>query len=135
MIAAVLHVDEHAAMVLVDRVPFVGGVQLAILLHDRLDPSTNRLASFHGAEHVLDVVGILREQVRPAVPVLADRAGAPVLLKRSFQLFTSKLRHAMSPRRPAASSAGIFAASVRHRPQQSDGPADCETSTPRPMEQ
>src|SRR5262249_41121394 len=38
VIATVLHVDHHPARGLVDGVPLVGRVELAILRHDRLDP-------------------------------------------------------------------------------------------------
>src|ERR1051326_6413607 len=71
VVATVLHVDYHATGIRVDRVPFVRGVELGILLHDRLDPTANRLAALQVAEHVLDVVRVLKGALPPRVPALA----------------------------------------------------------------
>src|SRR5262249_43539092 len=78
MVAPILHVDAYAARVGVDHVPFVGGVELAELRHDRLDPPAHGFAAVQGAEDVLDVDAVLREALGPGVPVPADRAAEPV---------------------------------------------------------
>ena len=44
VVAAVLHVDDDATVV-IDHVPLVRGVDLAVLLHRRLDPRAHRLAA------------------------------------------------------------------------------------------
>src|SRR6185436_2773856 len=74
-------------------VPFVYGVELAVLGHDRLDPLADRLATLEIAEHVLDVVRVLGEQVCPRVPVLAHRAGGPVRTKRLLDFLDWIARH------------------------------------------
>src|SRR5262245_24094640 len=96
VVPAVLHVDDHATRRLVDGVPFVDRVELGILRHDRLDPRPDRLASTEIAEDVLDVVCVLREEIRPRVPVLSDRTGPPVRAKRVMQLVAGK-RHVWYP--------------------------------------
>ena len=90
VIATVLHVDHHAARGLVDGVPLVGRVELGVLRHDRLDPGADLLPPVHRAQHVLDVLGVLGEQIGPGVPILAHRAGSPVGAEGLLHLVTGK---------------------------------------------
>src|SRR4030095_13680734 len=97
VIAAVLHVEDDATALDVDRVPLVHGVDLAVLRHDGLDPGTDRLATRHRAIVVLEVGAVLGEEVGPGIPVLADGASAPVPAERGLQLVTIDLRHPSLP--------------------------------------
>src|SRR5438034_1018330 len=103
MVAPVLHVEHEAPAVLVDHVPLVGGVDLAVLLHHRLDPGAHRLPAAYGAVEVLEVAAVLGEEICPGVPVLAHRARAPVAAEGVFQLRAWELGHAIllhSTKRP-----------------------------------
>src|SRR5262249_8887872 len=93
MIAAVLNVEDDPAPQLVDDVPFVAGVDLEVLGHDRHDPLPDVLATAHVAVHVLDVLGVVGEEVAPGVPVLAHRSGAPVGAKRLLELVAAEGSH------------------------------------------
>src|SRR5438874_1914465 len=73
MVAPVLHVEHDTSAVLVDHVPLVGGVDLAVLLHHRLDPGAHRLAAAHGAVEVLEVAAVFGEEIGPR----ASRCGRP----------------------------------------------------------
>src|SRR5438034_1682350 len=97
MVAPVLHVEHDASVVLVDHMPFVGGVDLAVLLHHRLDPGAHGLPAPHGAVEVLEVAAVLGEEIRPRVPVLAHRARAPVRAEGLLQLRAGELRHGTLP--------------------------------------
>ena len=88
VVAAVLHVHDDAAVV-ADHVPLVRGVDLAVVLHRRLDPRAHCLAPVLGAEDVLDVGDVLGEAlVAPRVPVLADRTELPVGAERGLDFVT-----------------------------------------------
>src|SRR5437867_1523465 len=93
MVAPVLHVEHDAPAILVDHMPLVGGVDLPVLLHHRLDPGAHRLAATHAAVEVLEVPAVLGEEVGPGVPVLSHRAGAPVGAEGLLQLRAVELRH------------------------------------------
>src|SRR5439155_20924452 len=96
MVAPLLHVDHDASAVLVDHMPFVDGVDLAVLLHHRLDPGAHGLPAPHGAVEVLEVAAVLGEEIRPRVPVLPHRARAPVGAEGLLQLRAGELRHGSS---------------------------------------
>jgi hypothetical protein len=86
MVAAVLHVEHDLAAILVDHVPLVARVDLAVLVHDRDDPRAHRLAAVHQAVPVLEVGAVLGEEVGPRVPVLARGARAPVVDEGTLEL-------------------------------------------------
>jgi hypothetical protein len=88
-----LHVHADAARPGIDHVPLVGGVELGVLRHDRLDPRAHRLAAVHRAEDVLDVDDVVGEALDPGVPVLADGAAAPVALERRLDLLAGERGH------------------------------------------
>src|SRR5262249_43557116 len=48
----------------------------------------------HRAEHVLDVLRVLGEEIGPGIPVLADGARAPVADERLLELGGGEVRHA-----------------------------------------
>src|SRR5438094_512031 len=92
-VAPVLQVEHDAAAILVEHMPLVGGVDLPVLHHHRLDPGAHRLAAAHPAVDVLEVPAVLGEEVGPGVPVLSHRAGAPVGAEGLLQLRAVELRH------------------------------------------
>src|SRR5436190_798982 len=118
MVAPVLHVEHDASAVLVDHVPFVGGVDLAVLLHHRLDPGADRLPAPHGAVEVLEVAAVLGEEIRPRVPILPHRARAPVGPEGLLQLRAAELRHGPSlslDEQAGADAEGVAAEEQRER--------------------
>src|SRR5204862_3297362 len=92
-VAAVLHVEDDAARVGIDDMPLVCRIDLAVLLHHRLDPRAYRLAAAHAAVEVLDVAAVLGEEIHPRVPVLTHRTRAPVGAERLLELVARERRH------------------------------------------
>src|SRR5262245_63997965 len=70
VVPPVLHVEDDAPALDIDRVPLVRSVDLAVPRHHGLDPGSHRLASLHRAVIVLEVGAVLGEQIGPRVPVL-----------------------------------------------------------------
>src|SRR5690606_580120 len=85
MIAAVLHVEDHAARG-IHGVPLVHAVDLPVRLHQRQDPLLHRLAAVHRAEDALVVHDVGREELGPGDPVLTDHAGVPEMPERLLDL-------------------------------------------------
>ena len=113
VVAAVLHVDDDPTRV-VDHVPLVRGVHLAVVGHRRLDPRAHRLATLLVAEDVLDVRHVFGEaRVAPHVPVLTDRTELPVRAERGLDFVTIE-SHA-----PTLGH-GITASTARRRRRGSD---------------
>ena len=86
---AVPNLEHHPAALGVDHVPLVREVlHLAVgpLGHGRADPVADGLAATEGAVEVLDVGGILGEEVGPVVPVprLARLQGAFLIEVEGF---------------------------------------------------
>ena len=92
MVSPVGHV-EHDATARLGHVPVVDSVDLAVLLHERNDPLSNRLAAMHRTEDPLEIDHVLGEEVRPGVPVLADHPRVPEVPERRLDIFELEGSH------------------------------------------
>ena len=82
---------KHDATARVGEVPIVDAVNLAVLFHQRNDPSTNRLAAVHRPENPLVVHDVFRKEIGPGVPILADHPGLPIVPEGFFHF--AELEH------------------------------------------
>src|SRR5690554_419153 len=86
MVAPVLHIEDEAPAG-VSMMPLVDPVDLAIALHQRDDPLSNRRPAAHRPKDAFFVNHVLGEELGPSDPIFTDHSGLPKMAKGLFDLF------------------------------------------------